>query len=85
MKRGFVYLTVVMDWRSRRVLSHRVSITMDTIFCLDALEEAIDKYWGVLDEKVGNLDEYQYMLYVELKEYISESHCRNIGEQKHAC
>ncbi len=44
MKRGFVYLTVVMDWYSRRVLSHRISITMDTSFCLDALEEAIQKY-----------------------------------------
>jgi|TARA_Y100000310_G_scaffold220988_1_gene222543 putative transposase len=44
MKRGFVYLTVVMDWLSRRVLSHRTSITMDTHFCLDALEEAIQKY-----------------------------------------
>ena len=44
MVRGFVYLTVVMDWYSRRVRSHRVSITMDTSFCLDALEEAIEKY-----------------------------------------
>jgi len=44
MKRGFVYLTVVMDWYSRRVLSQRISITMDTSFCLDALEEAIEKY-----------------------------------------
>ena len=44
MARGFVYLTVVMDWYSRRVLSHRISITMDTSFCLDALEEAIRKY-----------------------------------------
>ena len=44
MARGFVYLTVVLDWYSRRVLAHRVSISMDTSFCLDALEEAIDKY-----------------------------------------
>ena len=44
MKRGFVYLTVVLDWYSRRVLSHRISITMDTSFCLDALEEAIARY-----------------------------------------
>ena len=44
MKRGFVYLTVVMDWYSRRVLSHRISIAMDTSFCLDALDEAIQKY-----------------------------------------
>ena len=44
MARGFVYLTVVLDWYSRRVLAHRVSISMDTSFCLDALEDAIDKY-----------------------------------------
>ena len=44
MKRGFVYLTVLMDWYSRRVLSHRISITMDTSFYLDALEEANAKY-----------------------------------------
>jgi putative transposase len=44
MARGFVYLTVVLDWYSRRVLAQRVSISMDTSFCLDALEEAIDKY-----------------------------------------
>jgi putative transposase len=44
MARGFVYLTVVLDWYSRRVLAHRVSISMDTSFCVDALEEAIDKY-----------------------------------------
>ena len=44
MTRGFVYLMVVMDWYSRRVLSHRISITMDTSFCLDVLEEAVEKY-----------------------------------------
>jgi putative transposase len=44
MARGFVYLTVVLDWYSRRVLSHRVSITMDTEFCLEAVEEAIDRH-----------------------------------------
>lgn len=44
MARGFVYLTVVMDWHTRRVLSHRVSITMDVEFCLEAVEEAIAQY-----------------------------------------
>ena len=44
MARGFVYLTVVMDWYSRRVLSHRVSISMDAQFCLDALEQAIREH-----------------------------------------
>ena len=44
MERGFVYLTVIMDWYSRKVLSWRISNTMDTEFCLDALEEAIERY-----------------------------------------
>ena len=44
MARGFVYLTAVVDWYSRRVLAWRVSITMDVYFCLEALEEAIARY-----------------------------------------
>ncbi len=41
MKEGFLYLVAIMDWHSRMVLSWRLSNTMDTSFCLDALEEAI--------------------------------------------
>jgi len=41
MARGFVYLVAVLDWYSRKVLSWRVSITMDVHFCLEALDEAI--------------------------------------------
>ena len=44
MARGFVYLTAVVDWFSRRVLSHRVSITMEAAFCVEALEEALARY-----------------------------------------
>lgn len=44
MAKGFIYLTVIMDWYSRKILSWRLSNTMDTSFCLDALEEAIDYY-----------------------------------------
>ena len=44
MARGFVYLAVVVDWFSRRVLSHRVSITMEADFCVEALEEALAKH-----------------------------------------
>jgi putative transposase len=40
MARGFVYLAVVLDWFSRRVLSWRVSITMEAAFCIETLEEA---------------------------------------------
>ena len=41
---GWVYLCAVADWASRRVLSHRVSISMDSAFCVEALEEALAKY-----------------------------------------
>ena len=41
MPKGFVYLTVIMDWYSRKVLSWRLSNSMDTSFCIDALEEAM--------------------------------------------
>jgi len=44
MARGFVYLAVVLDWYTRRVLSWKVSITMDVHFCLEAVEEAIMRY-----------------------------------------
>jgi putative transposase len=44
MARGFVYLVAVVDWFTRRVLSHRVSITMEVGFCVEALEEAIGKH-----------------------------------------
>lgn len=44
MSKGFVYLAVVMDWFSRCVLSWRLSISMDVDFCVEALEEAVEKY-----------------------------------------
>ena len=44
MARGFVYLAAVVDWFSRRVLSHRVSITMEADFCIEALEEALARH-----------------------------------------
>ena len=44
MARGFVYLAAVVDWFSRRVLSWRVSITMEAAFCIEALEEALARH-----------------------------------------
>src|SRR5690606_24824981 len=41
MRHGFLYLVAVMDWYSRHVLSWRLSNTLDGIFCLEALEEAL--------------------------------------------
>ena len=40
MRRGFLYLVAIMDWATRRVLSWRLSNTMDTEFCIEALEDA---------------------------------------------
>ena len=44
MKRGFVYRFAVLDWASRRVLAWRLSNTLTTDFCLDAVQEAITRY-----------------------------------------
>jgi putative transposase len=44
MARGFVYLVVVIDWASRKVLSWRLSVTLTTDFCVAALEDALARY-----------------------------------------
>lgn len=44
LRRGFMYLVAVMDWHSRKVLSWRISNTLDSDFCVSALEEAIARY-----------------------------------------
>ena len=44
MRRGFLYLVAIMDWSSRKVLSWRLSNTMDVDFCVAALEEALQRY-----------------------------------------
>jgi len=44
LARGFCYLTAVMDWASRRVLSWRLSNTLDASFCIEALKEALERY-----------------------------------------
>src|SRR6266850_624702 len=44
MAKGFVYLAVVLDWFSRRVLAWRVSITMEASFCIETLEDALAKH-----------------------------------------
>lgn len=48
VKRGFLYLVAIMDWYSRKVLSWRISNTLDTEFCIQALKEAISLY-GIPD------------------------------------
>jgi putative transposase len=48
MASGSLYLIAIMDWYSRKVLSWQLSNSMDTLFCIDALNEAITKY-GIPD------------------------------------
>ena len=44
MAKGLMYLVAIIDWRSRRVLSWRLSNTLDTDFCIEALEEALQRF-----------------------------------------
>ncbi len=44
VRRGFLYLVAVMDWASRHVLAWRLSNTMDAAFCVEALNDALDRY-----------------------------------------
>jgi len=44
LARGFVYLVAIIDWYSRRVLSWRISNSMDALFCVDCLEEALRRH-----------------------------------------
>ena len=53
---GWVYLCAIVDWASRRVLAHRISISMDAGFCVEALEEALAKYGqpGIFNSNQGS-------------------------------
>ncbi len=44
VQKGFLYLVAVMDWATRRVLSWRLSNTLDARFCVEALSEALERY-----------------------------------------
>ena len=44
MRKGFLYLTAIMDWATRKILAWRLSNTMDADFCIEALEEALARY-----------------------------------------
>ena len=54
MARGFMYLIAIMDWATRKVLSWRLSNTLDTTFCVEALKETLLKYGA---PKIFNTDQ----------------------------
>ena len=70
MKRGFVYLFVVMDWASRRVLSWRLSNTLSTDFCIEAVQEAL--IYGT--PEIFNTDQGSQFPSMEFTELLKEEH-----------
>ena len=73
LKKGFLYLVAIMDWHSRKVLSWRLSNTMDASFCVDALEEAIRRY-GV--PEIMNTDQGSQFTSLEFTETLKEAGIR---------
>lgn len=70
MKRGFVYLFAVMDGASRRVLSWRLSNTLTTDFCIEAVQEALHRY-GTPD--IFNTDQGSQFTRLEFTQLLKDS------------
>jgi putative transposase len=73
MAKGFVYLVAIMDWFSRRVLAWRLSTGMDTAFCVEALQEALDRYGS---PKIFNTDQGVQFTSADFIGTLSASHVR---------
>ena len=71
MRRGFVYLVAIMDWYSRRVLSWRLSNTLDTAFCVAALNEALAKYGT---PEIFNTDQGSQFTSEEFTQVLKDNH-----------
>jgi putative transposase len=69
MAHGFGYLVAIIDWYSRRVLSWRLSNTMDTRFCIEALQEAIEKYGC---PNIFNTDQGSQFTSADFTDYLLE-------------
>jgi putative transposase len=69
LARGYVYLTAVLDWFSRYVLSWRLSNTLDTSFCLEALEEA---FMGKRKPEVFNSDQGSQFTSSDFTEFLKK-------------
>jgi putative transposase len=73
MAKGFVYLVAVMDWFSRRVLAWRLSTGMDTAFCVEALQEALDRYGA---PRIFNTDQGAQFTSTEFTGVLTASNVR---------
>ena len=81
MKRGFLYLAAVIDWHSRKILSFRLSNTMHTDFCVEAVHEAIQKY-GV--PEIMNTDQGSQFTSLEFTDLL-KSHNIQISMDGKGC
>jgi len=81
MKRGFLYLAAVIDWHSRRILSFRLSNTMHTDFCVEAVHEAIQKYGT---PEIMNTDQGSQFTSLEFTELL-KSHQIQISMDGKGC
>ena len=73
MRRGFLYLVAVMDWHTRAVLSWRLSNSMDSAFCVEALTEALSRY-GMPD--IFNTDQGSQFTSAEFTDVLSDAGVR---------
>jgi putative transposase len=73
MYRGFLYLVAIMDWASRKVLSWRLSNTMDVGFCVEALEEALARYGT---PEIFNTDQGSQFTSLEFTRVLQEAGAR---------
>ena len=73
MAKGFAYLVAVMDWHSRKVLSWRISNVMDTGFCIEALNEAINRYGT---PEVFNSDQGSQFTSTAFTDVLKQHHIR---------
>jgi putative transposase len=81
MKRGFLYLAAVIDWHSRKILSFRLSNTMHTDFCVEAVHEAIQKYGT---PEIMNTDQGSQFTSLEFTELL-KSHQIQISMDGKGC
>ena len=73
LQRGFLYLVAVMDWASRKVLSWRLSNTLDPSFCVEALQEALEHYGA---PEIFNTDQGSQFTSVDFTDILKEADIR---------
>ena len=73
LQRGFLYLVAVMDWASRKVLSWRLSNTLDAHFCVEALHEALEHYGP---PEIFNSDQGSQFTSVDFTDVLKEAGIR---------